>query len=84
MRRFYVLIIALMLGLAAYAQTAEDRWVDSVYNSLTPEQRVGQLINVRVNQPNKPYFTYIQPLIEKYNIGLVQSQCYIFRHSYVF
>ena len=27
MRRFYVLIIALMLGLAAYAQTAEDRWV---------------------------------------------------------
>lgn len=69
MRRFYIAIIASFFSLVANAQTAEDRWVDSVYNSLTPEQRVGQLINVRVNQPNKPYFTYIQPLIEKYNIG---------------
>ena len=69
MRRFYIAIIALFFSFVANAQTAEDRWVDSVYNSLTPEQRVGQLINVRVNQPNKPYFTYIQPLIEKYNIG---------------
>lgn len=69
MKRLCISIIALCFSLTVYAQTAEDRWVDSVYNSLTAEQRVAQLINVRVNQPNKPYFPYIQQLIEDYNIG---------------
>ncbi len=69
MKRLYISIVALFFSLTVYAQTAEDRWVDSVYNSLTAEQRVAQLINVRVNQPNKPYFPYIQQLIEDYNIG---------------
>lgn len=69
MKRLSISIIALCFSLTVYAQTAEDRWVDSVYNSLTDEQRVAQLINVRVNQPNKPYFPYIQQLIEKYDIG---------------
>ena len=31
------------------AQDAESRWVDSVYNSLTLEQRVAQLICMRAN-----------------------------------
>ena len=46
MRRLYFSIIMLLFGFVANAQDAEDRWVDSVYNSLTAEQRVGQLINV--------------------------------------
>ncbi len=69
MRRLYFSIIMLLFGFVANAQDAEDRWVDSVYNSLTAEQRVGQLINVRANLPNKTYFAEVQRLIEKYNIG---------------
>ena len=69
MRKLCVSIIIVFFCMTAKAQSIEDRWVDSVYNSLTKEQRVGQLINVRANLPNKPYFAEIQELIEKYNIG---------------
>ena len=69
MRKFCFTIIISLLAFSVYAQSDEDRWVDSVYSSLTAEQRVGQLINVRANLPNKPYFTEIQQLIEKYDIG---------------
>lgn len=69
MRRLYFSILFLLFAFVANAQSDEDRWVDSVYNSLSAEQRVGQLINLRANLPNKPYFPEIQELIEKYNIG---------------
>ncbi|MDR0970747.1 MAG: serine hydrolase [Lentimicrobiaceae bacterium] len=52
-----------------FAQTAEDRWVDSVYNSLTETQRIGQLFNVRANQSEKPFDQRINNYIEQYNIG---------------
>ena len=51
------------------AQDAESRWVDSVYNSLTVEQRVGQLICMRANQPDKPFYDDVAKYIKKYNIG---------------
>ena len=69
MRKIYLLLTLLLWCFVAAAQTEEDKWVDSVYNSLTNEQRVGQLINVRANLPNKPYFAEVQGLIERYNIG---------------
>ena len=69
MRKIYLFLVFVVLGLAVAAQTDELRWVDSVYNSLTDEQRVGQLVNVRANLPNKPYFAEVQELIERYNIG---------------
>ena len=69
MRKFCFTIIVFLLAFSVYAQSDEDRWVDSVYNSLTAKQRVGQLINVRANLPNKPYLTDIKRLIEKYDIG---------------
>ena len=51
-----VSLIALLLSSGpVIAQDAESRWVDSVYNSLTVEQRVAQLICMRANQPDKPY-----------------------------
>ena len=52
-----------------WAQDAETRWVDSVYNSLTLEQRVGQLIMMRANQPDKPFETAVGDYIQQYNIG---------------
>lgn len=51
------------------AQDAESRWVDSVYNSLTLEQRVAQLICMRANQPDQPFFTDVAKYIKQYNIG---------------
>ena len=69
-------IKSFLLGLLAFvfigqlsAQDAESRWVDSVYNSLTVEQRVGQLICMRANLPDKPFDENVAKYIKKYNIG---------------
>lgn len=51
------------------ATEAERFWVDSVYNSLTWEERIGQLMTVRANQPDKPYDERIESYIRRYNIG---------------
>ncbi len=48
---------------------AEQFWVDSVYNSLSWEQRVGQLIVIRANQPDKPYDERIESYIKRFNLG---------------
>lgn len=69
MKKFYISLLFLLLGFCSIAQTDEDRWVDSVYNSLSREQRVGQLINVRANYPNKAFLPEVQELITKYGIG---------------
>ena len=45
------------------------RWVDSVYNALTVEQRVGQLIFVRANYPYQPYLKTAGKYIKKYDLG---------------
>lgn len=52
-----------------FGPTAVDRWVDSVYNSLTLEQRVAQLICMRANNPDKPFDANVAKYIKKYNIG---------------
>ena len=46
-----------------------NHWVDSVYNSLTIEQRVGQLIFVRANYPYQPYLKTAGKYIKKYDLG---------------
>ena len=56
LKRIVVLAIAGLLSVAAHSQAVdyidEDRWVDSVFNSLTLEQRIGQLMIVRVPTNN--------------------------------
>lgn len=63
-----LLLLALSFGQVC-AQDAESRWVDSVYNSLSLEQRVGQLICLRANQPDKPFYEDVAKYIKQYNIG---------------
>ena len=53
----------------SFAQNSETRWVDSVYNSLTLEQRVGQLMFARANDVDKPFKKEIENYIKEYNIG---------------
>ncbi|NOX86120.1 MAG: serine hydrolase [Chlorobi bacterium] len=45
------------------------RWADSVYNSLTLEERIGQLIFIRANQSGKDYIEDVGDLIKDYNLG---------------
>ena len=45
------------------------QWVDSVYNSLSVDEKIGQLIFVRANYSGKPYIDNVGDLISKYNIG---------------
>ena len=64
----FVLLALVFMG-QMKAQDAESRWVDSVYNSLTLEQRVAQLICMRANNPDKPFDANVEKYIKKYNIG---------------
>lgn len=62
-------VLFVVFSLNVFAQTEEDKWVDSVFNSLTVEQKVGQLFNLRANQPNKDFDVKVDEYIDKYNIG---------------
>ena len=46
-----------------------EKWTDSVYNSLTIEEQIAQLIFVRANYSGKPYLKEVDQFIGKYNIG---------------
>jgi len=49
--------------------TEMHSWVDSVYASLSTEEKIGQLIFVRANYSGKPFIEDVDGFIEKYNIG---------------
>lgn len=69
-KRAHCLVLGLLFFTSAlFAQDHETRWVDSVYNSLTLEQRVGQLICMRANNPGKPFEKAVEDYIRQYNIG---------------
>lgn len=69
MKKILFSFISLIISLNVFSQNSEERWVDSVFNSLTLEQQVGQLMNLRANQPNKDFDVKIAEYIDKYNIG---------------
>ncbi|GAB3288298.1 glycoside hydrolase family 3 N-terminal domain-containing protein [Hymenobacter tenuis] len=49
---------------------AEQNWVDSVFNSLTPDQRLGQLFMVAAySNKDRKHVQYTEFLIKNYNIG---------------
>ena len=51
----------------------ENRWADSVYQSLSQTERIAQLLIVRANNSRENYFPEISQYIQKYGIGGV---CY--------
>ncbi|MDD4374500.1 MAG: glycoside hydrolase family 3 N-terminal domain-containing protein [Bacteroidales bacterium] len=61
----------LMSAFSLQAQTSvnADRWVDSVFRSLSLEQRIGQLIMPRANHPEQGYYPEIESYIRQYNLG---------------
>ncbi len=52
------------------ANSAEQQWVDSVYNALTPQQRIGQLFVLRANSDvDSSEIRQLSRLINTYDIG---------------
>lgn len=48
----------------------EDKWVDSVFHSMSHRERLGQLFMIAAySNKNETHYSNVQNLIEKYNIG---------------
>ena len=81
MKRFIYLLITMFFAVNTYAQhflkhsAKADKWVDSVYQSLTPKQRIAQLIVIRESdiRNNQPiiFADSVKNIIKQYNIGAV-------------
>lgn len=71
---FLVLIITILSPPEILAQSdslnpVEKQWVDSVYQSLTLEQKIAQLFIIRANEADKDYDSNISKYIKDFNIG---------------
>lgn len=66
----FILSTAISMALHAQVKNRAEAWADSVYNALTPDQRLGQLFMVAAysNQSEKQYKN-IDSLIVKYGVG---------------
>ncbi len=80
-RIFALLVSVWILPLASSGQTlsTEKAWVDSVFQSLSVEEKIAQLMVVRANQPGKEYFPEIEKYISEYNIG---GLCFFRNHPH--
>jgi beta-N-acetylhexosaminidase len=68
----YTLFIISAFNLSIFSQntTAEDRWVDSIYQNLTDTQRIGQLFMIRAHSNlGSDHIAQVEYLIKKYHIG---------------
>ncbi len=79
MRSLFIAFLFLPYYLSAqsfYKQTeASQHWVDSVFNSLTPQQRIAQLMVVRLSEKTSGgvvfYNNKVEQLVRSYNIGSI-------------
>jgi len=70
MKKLTIIAILCIYITHSFAQNAEKTyWIDSVYNSLSLEEKFGQLLMVRANLPNEDYFPEIDSYIKDYGIG---------------
>lgn len=52
-------------------QVSAEKWADSVYQTLSPEQRIAQLMVMRESSPNRIFLKETIDLINQYNIGAI-------------
>ncbi len=66
-----LILVFFLIASVNYAQSKleEKIWVDSVYRSLSTEERIGQLLVIRANNVGEDYFENITKYIKDYNIG---------------
>jgi len=57
-------------GMTAEELEKENRWVDELFNSMTPEERLGQLFMIRAHSDKGPdHIKKVENLIKTYHIG---------------
>lgn len=73
MKRFALTLVCLSLYLlfVQYSRrTAADEWVDSVFNSLSKEEKIAQLMVIRAHSNLGPeHVKQVTDLIQKHNVG---------------
>src|SRR5687768_12965173 len=79
MNRLILLIISVFTGFGSFSQVYTkvnaDKWVDSVMKTLTPDEKIAQLMVVRVSAINSQtrkvtfYDKEVEEAINKYNVG---------------
>ena len=77
--RINLAFLFILMSFIGFSQdfNQESIWVDSVFNSLTVDEKIAQLMVVRANQPGKDYYDEIDKYIKNYNIGGV---CFFRNH----
>jgi beta-N-acetylhexosaminidase len=80
MRQCLPLLILLCLSLSVRAQfssrLSQDEWVDSVFRTLSPDEKIGQLMVVRLSSINASrvvtfHDREVEEAVRKYNIGSI-------------
>ena len=78
--RFFTLFFCCLFFLRGFSQSTQNqsqKWVDSVYQSLTAEEKLGQLIVARLSimdvktKKIKSLYPQVEEYVKKYNIGSV-------------
>jgi beta-N-acetylhexosaminidase len=71
LRKLLFILVMITIGLDAYSQVdKQSLWVDSVYNAMTEDQRLGQLFMMRAFSDNdQDHIDQVKKIIEKYAIG---------------
>jgi beta-glucosidase-like glycosyl hydrolase/CubicO group peptidase (beta-lactamase class C family) len=75
MRKNFILSLALLCSVGTLLaqsarEKAQQKWVDSVFNSLTPEQRIAQLMVIRAHSNLGPdHIAKVEQDIRNYNVG---------------
>ena len=78
--RFFTLLLILTTSLPLLAQqrfvlasggdAREDAWVDSVFNAMTEDQRIGQLFMIRAHSDKGPeHVAQVESLIQNFQVG---------------
>lgn len=63
-------LFSIILSKTSVAQTAAERWADSVFNSLSDDERIAQLMVIRAHSNLGPdHVQKVSDLVKKYNVG---------------
>ncbi|MFN3444809.1 MAG: glycoside hydrolase family 3 N-terminal domain-containing protein, partial [Bacteroidia bacterium] len=76
MNRFIILLCVVLLPMLGWAQNGainwnkSNPWVDSVYNTLTDDERIAQLFMVDVwTMRDSTHYNYVESLVRDYKVG---------------
>ncbi|WP_130733648.1 glycoside hydrolase family 3 N-terminal domain-containing protein [Flavobacterium sp. J27] len=67
---FFLFFLSPVIYAQKYSKLPQEKWVDSIYNQLSFEEKVGQLFMVAAySNKNESHYKEIDELVEKYKVG---------------